>query len=235
RSVVKELAGFKTGGVEMSLFGRCLIVLFFILAGCAVYGQGVTASLDGTVTDPSGAGVPNASVQIQNTASGVIVTVQTANSGHFIAPSLQPGGPYTILVDARGFKRAERAGIPLDVNQQASVDIPLQLGSSSQTVEVTGEAPLLESSSAAIGQVVDNRSIVNLPLNQRNAYSLVFLVPGTTGSVTYQYNSANISINGGRPGSTDILVDGIPSSPPAVNPLHSFAVFPSVDAVNEFK
>jgi hypothetical protein len=214
---------------------RYFPALLFFIAGINLHGQLVTASLEGTVIDPSGSGVPDASVQIQNTATGVTVTVHTSTIGHYVAPSLQPGGPYTILVDVKGFKKAVRSGISLDVNQQATVDIPLQIGSPSQTVEVTGEAPLLEASSAAIGQVVDNRSIVNLPLNQRNAYSLVFLVPGTTGAVSYQYNSANISINGGRPGSTDILVDGIPSSPPAVNPIQSFAVFPSVDAVQEFK
>jgi hypothetical protein len=86
-----------------------------------------------------------------------------------------------------------------------------------------------------LGQVVDNRSIVNLPLNQRNPFALVFLVPGVVGSVGFNFNNSNIQINGGRPGSNEILADGIPSSPPLVNPIQGYSVFPSVDAVQEFK
>lgn len=134
------------------------IALVLAISLNGAFGQVVTASLDGTVTDPSGAGVPHANVEVQNTSTGVSMTVQTSDNGHFVAPSLQPGGPYRIRVTANGFKSAERSGIPLDVNQQATVNIPLELGSSTQTVQVTGEAPLLESSSAAIGQVVDNKS-----------------------------------------------------------------------------
>ena len=220
----------------MGVVSRRLVFMAFpCFLAIVLNGQVVTASLQGTVTDPSGASVPYADVAIKNAATGLTVALHTSGDGHYIAPSLQPGGPYTIVVEAKGFKNTEVIGVGLDVNQQATVDISLQLGGKTETVQVTGEAPLLESSSGAIGQVVDNRSIVNLPLNQRNVYSLVFLVPGTTGSVSTQYNSANISINGGRPGSTDILVDGIPSSPPAVNPVQVFAVFPSVDAVEEFK
>jgi hypothetical protein len=121
------------------------------------------------------------------------------------------------------------------VNQSARIEIQLQVGAASETVKVTGDAPLLEASSATMGQVIDNRNIVNLPLNARNAYSLVFLSAGVTGNVSAQYNSQNISVNGGRPGSSEILVDGIPSAPGLVNPIQGFAVFPSVDSVQEFK
>ena len=109
------------------------------------------------------------------------------------------------------------------------------MGQASDTVEVQADVSQIETSSGAITGLVENRSIVNLPLNQRNPYALVFLLPGATGSVGTAYNSANISINGGRPGSMDILVDGIPASPPLANPIQGFAVFPSVDAVDEFK
>ncbi len=200
-----------------------------------VVGQLVTASLEGTVTDPTGAATPGATVRVRNSSTNVETRVTTGSDGRYFVASLQPGGPYVITVEAAGFKTEERGGVTLEVNQAARVDIALEVGSASETVQVTGEAPLLEASTAAMGQVVDNRSIVNLPLNQRNAYSLVFLVPGVTGGVNAQYNSQNISVNGGRPGSTDILVDGIPSSPPLVNPIQGFAVFPSVESVEEFK
>lgn len=201
----------------------------------AVHAQVVTASLSGLVHDPSGAVIPGASIEVLNTATNFEAHSKTAADGRFAFPSLPPGAPYSVIVEAPGFKRAERSGIVLEVNQQASVDIALQLGISTETVTVTGEAPLLETNTATMGQVIDNRGIVNLPLNQRNPYSLVFLAPGVHGSVSNQYNSDNISINGGRPGSTQILVDGIPSAPPLVQPIQGFAVFPSVDAVQEFK
>ena len=210
-------------------------IFLCVLMGVYVFGQVVTASLEGIVRDPTGAVVPSAHVRIVNTSTNVETQATTNSEGRFFVPSLPPGGRYSVIVEAAGFKKEERTGITLEVNQSARVDISLQIGSATETVKVSGEAPLLEPTTAAMGQVVDNRSVVNLPLNQRNAYALVFLVPGVTGSTSYQFNSANFSMNGGRPGSSDILVDGIPSSPPLVNPIQGFGVFPSVDSVQEFK
>ncbi|MGH9673260.1 MAG: hypothetical protein ACRD44_08765 [Bryobacteraceae bacterium] len=123
----------------------------------------------------------------------------------------------------------------LAVNQAARLDVTLEIGALTETVDVSASALLLETSSAALGQVIGNRSIVNLPLNQRNPYMLVLLVPGVHGNIGFQFNNVNFSVNGGRPGTNEILLDGIPSSPPLVNPLPGFTVFPSVDAVQEFK
>lgn len=202
---------------------------------CRLAAQVSSASLDGTVQDPTGASIANAAIEVLNTSTGVKTSAKTNSEGRFYLASVPPGGPYTILVKAAGFKKEERPGLVLEVNQSARIVITLLVGSSSETILVTSAAPLLETTTAEMGSVITNRSIVNLPLNQRNAYALVFLAPGVTGSVSAQYNSENISINGGRPGSSEILVDGIPSSPPLVNPINGFAVFPSVDAVQEFK
>ncbi len=196
--------------------------------------QTITASLEGNIKDPTGALIAGAQVRVTNTATQMVVVLATDGSGRFLAPSLPPG-PYTITVEATGFKKAERGGITLEVNQSARLEITMVLGSATETVEVTAQAPLLDSSSSAMGQVVDNRNIVNMPLNQRNPYSLVFLSPGVVGSVGNLYNNVNISINGGRPGSTAMMVDGVPSSTPLSNPIQGFTVFPSVDAVQEFK
>jgi hypothetical protein len=226
------------GDDSMLKFVRTAAITVFSLllaVPSGVFSQVVTASLEGTVQDSSGAAVPSAAVKVTNTSTGIVTLASTSQDGRFVMPALQPGGPYTITVTANGFKTDQRAGIKLDVNQSASISITLQVGSATETVEVTAEAPLLESSTAELGSVIGNRSIVNLPLNQRNAYSLVFLAPGVTGTVGYQFNNSNISINGGRPGSSDILIDGIPSSPPLVNPIQGFSVFPSVDSVQEFK
>ncbi|HWD00557.1 MAG TPA: TonB-dependent receptor, partial [Candidatus Sulfopaludibacter sp.] len=206
-----------------------------LLTATAAFGQIVTASLDGTVLDPAGAVVRAAKVKVVNTSTNLEVQGTSNDDGRFSFPSLPPGGPYTVTVEAAGFSTEEQTGLTLEVNQAARLDFHLKIGAASETVRVTAEAPLIEPGTATMGQVINTQAIVNLPLNQRNAYSLVFLAPGVTGSVSNQYNSANISINGGRPGSTDILVDGIPSSPPLANPIEGLAVFPSVDSVQEFK
>jgi hypothetical protein len=210
-------------------------MIALLAAAAGLVGQIVTASLDGTVTDPSGAVVPAAKVKVVNTSTNFEVHATTDTDGRFLFPSLPPGGPYTVTVEAAGFNTEERSGLTLDVNQAARLNIQLRVGSATETVKVTADAPLIEPGTSTMGQVINTQNITNLPLNQRNAYSLVFLAPGVTGSVSNQYNSANISINGGRPGSTDILVDGIPSSPPLANPIEGLSVFPSVDSVQEFK
>jgi len=205
------------------------------MAASSVHAQVITGSITGTILDPAGAAVPSAKVTAQNTLTNLEVHATTDTDGRYTFPSLPPGGPYTIKVVAAGFNTEERAGITLEVNEAARVDITLKIGATSETILVTAEAPLVESTTAAQGQVVTSQSIVNLPLNQRNTYSLVFLAPGVQGDVSFTYNSMNFSINGGRPGTTDILVDGIPSSPMLANPIQGIAVFPSVESVQEFK
>jgi hypothetical protein len=205
-----------------------------VLCTAPIFSQTITASLEGDVRDVSGAVVPAARVQVVNTDTGVVTRLTTGPDGRFIAPSLPPG-PYSVMVEATGFKRADRTGIVLQVNQTARMEVTMEVGAITETVEIRAEAPLLESSSSALGQVIENRSITNLPLNQRNPYALVFLAPGVIGNVRAEFNQANISINGGRPGANEILADGIPSSPPLVNPIQGFTVYPSVDSVQEFK
>ncbi|MFN7934261.1 MAG: carboxypeptidase regulatory-like domain-containing protein [Bryobacteraceae bacterium] len=197
-------------------------------------GQTITASLEGIVTDPTGAVIVGAKVRVISVATNAVSALETDSHGRFLSPSLPPGS-YQVIVEASGFKKAERTGISLQVNQSARLELQLELGAATETVSVNSTAPLLEANSSALGQVVANQSIVNLPLNQRNPFALVFLVPGVVGSVGFNFNNANISINGGRPGSNEILADGIPSAPPLVNPIQGYSVFPSVDAVQEFK
>jgi len=109
---------------------------------------------------------------------------------------------------------AQRTGLVLDVAQAARIQMRLEVGAVNETVEVNSVSPLLSTADSSGGQVVDSRNIMNLPLNTRIAYNLVLLAPGVHGGVGSGYNSVNISVNGGRPGSNEILLDGIPSSPP---------------------
>jgi hypothetical protein len=157
---------------------RALLYVAFLLAGSAAYGQVISASVNGAVLDPAGAAVPNAKVRAKNTATNLEITTQTDGDGRYTFPSLPPGGPYAVTVSAPGFNTEEHSGITLEVTQAARIDFNLKIGAATETVQVTAEAPLVDSTTAAMGQVVSGESIVNLPLNQRNTYSLVFLTPG---------------------------------------------------------
>ena len=212
---------------------RLRILLCFLMASAPAWPQRITASLDGLVRDPSQAVVPGAAVRVTNANTGVVFRTTTDQDGRFQAPSLQPG-PYGVAIEAKGFKRLERSGIVLNVDQTAELDFTLELGATSESVQITGEAPLLDAVSSELGQVVDNQSIVNLPLNQRNPLGLIMLAPNVSGSVGTTMTGLQFNVDGGRSGTTDVLLDGVSSSPPT-DSYNALAIFPSVDAVQEFK
>lgn len=212
-----------------------LMLLFTMLLPVLAAAQIVASALTGTVTDQTGGTVAGAKLTATNTSTGAASSVTSNSSGEFIFPQLAPGGPYTVQVEASGFKTAVRTGIHLDVSQHATLPITMEVGATSETVQVYADAAQVDTTTATVGEVIENRAIDNLPLNQRNVYSLVFLAPGVTGSVNSNYNSLNISIDGGRPGASDVLLDGIPALPPLIVPIGAMAAFPSVDAVQEFR
>ncbi len=213
---------------------RIVLLLAVFLPFTVSRAQNITASLTGVVSDPTGAAVPGARVQIVNTATNVETTVTTRADGSFLAPTLVTG-TYSVVVTANGFKTARRNNVTLDVSETARLDIALEVGTVSESVDVTAQAVLLDSTTSSVGTVVDSNSMANLPLNQRNPFSLAFLAPGVTGSIAVGYNSDNISMNGGRPGSTEVLLDGSPSAPPGGTPINVLSIFPSVDALQEFR
>jgi hypothetical protein len=155
-----------------------MLALALVSAG-AVYGQ-ATAQLTGDVTDNSGAAAPGAEVTATATATGVERKVTTNDSGTYTIPFLAPG-EYRITVQKQGFQTVNRGGVRLEVNQTARLDFTLTVGSVSETVQVTGAAPLIESDSSAIGQVVEKKAIEDLPLNGRNFVQLATLGPGVVG------------------------------------------------------
>ena len=210
------------------------ILVFYFLCAISAAGQSFTGSILGTVKDESGAVVPQATVIITNPAINLRNEVRPDESGNYIAPQLPPG-QYSVEVSAPGFKKFVREGITIQVQQQARIDITLTVGEVTESVVVTSDAPLLESTTSSIGKVVDNRRIVDLPLNTRNVYSLVFLTPGVTGSVGYNYGDMRYSVNGARARTMDTLIDGVSASHATVTGGSGISVFPSVDAVEEFK
>lgn len=203
------------------------------LAALPLRAQRITASLGGTVQDPTGAVVPNATIRITNEATSNVVTETSDGQGHFLAPSLLPA-TYDVEIDATGFKHLLRKGITLDVDQSANLTFALEIGTPTESVQITGENPMLDTEDAEVGQVISGRNIVNLPLNQRNPFSLILLSPGVTGSIGNSFTGLQINVNGGRSGTTDVLLDGVPSAPPT-DDYKALTIFPSVDAVQEFK
>ncbi|MCX6593700.1 MAG: TonB-dependent receptor [Acidobacteria bacterium] len=210
------------------------IIFSLIFVSVTSWAQTATGIITGTVSDSSGAVVAAAKVVITNAATGAKVEVASNSEGTYTAPLLPPGG-YSVAVTASGFKTFEQTGIRLQVQQQARVNVTLQLGAVSDSVSVTADAAVVEATTSSVGKVVDNKRILELPLNTRNVYSLVNLTPGVTGGIGNAHNSVSYSVNGARGGTFDVLVDGSSAAFPTVNGFAGLSVFPSVDAVAEFK
>lgn len=222
---------------------RNLIALLFVLSSfslAVIHAQIVSSSLVGTVTDRSGAAIVNSKVILANEATGSIRTTVTDTQGSYTFTQLPPGS-YRLQASAPGFKQAAATGITLLVDQTARLNLTLELGDVSEKILVTAAAPLLETDTSSVGQVVQQQSIVNLPLNGRNFLQLANTSPGV--SPAYNARSATISnqsgrsdlavhISGGRGDTNSYLIDGVETRSTWFN---SPSVLLSVDAIQEFK
>jgi hypothetical protein len=149
------------------------------LFGCCIslcYGQATTATVEGIVSDSGGAGVSGAAVKVENNATGISRSGQTDSSGRYEFTALNPG-TYQITVEASGFGKKVLTGIILQVSQDARVDIQLQVGQVVDTVEVQAVGALLDTETSSNGTVIDNKKVVELPLSNRQFYSLALLSP----------------------------------------------------------
>ncbi len=154
------------------------LLALLALSAMALLGQQVSATLFGTVTDPAGAVVPDATVTALNPANGRVITSTTQADGSYVIPYLEPAN-YTITVEKTGFAKSEQTGLTLVVNQKSRLDIELKVGTVMTTVEATAAAPLVETGTASIGMTVDSRQVTELPLNTRRFGSLPLLMAGT--------------------------------------------------------
>src|SRR5438552_1206378 len=149
-------------------------VILCVPAACMLaYSQAAfTGTILGTVTDQSGAVLPGAGVTVINQATGERESFLTDESGNYVLSNLKPGG-YQLQVELRGFKRYTRSGLVLNVDQKLRIDVSLNIGEVSEEIQVIEAAPLMQTESASLGQVIDNRNIVDLPLNGRNPYNQI--------------------------------------------------------------
>jgi len=214
--------------VACRLFGAAFIVWPSLL-----FGQSYTGTVSGSVSDASGGVLPHARVSITHQQTDRQESVITDDEGRYTSLPLAPG-PYRVEVGIDGFRRAAR-DVTVQINTTVVADFTLEIGSVTDEVQVRATAPMLESTSGTIGKVVDNRRILELPLNTRNVYSLIFLTPGVAGSIGNNYNSMSYTVNGARPTMMDTVIDGVTASFPTVNGFTGISIFPSVDAIQEFK
>src|SRR5581483_10368153 len=199
-----------------------------------------TATIEGTVRDATGAVVPNATVEVKNTNTGVTRTTTTDTAGRYSALSLAVG-EYEVKAEAKGFRTVVQTGITLVIDRTAVVDFNLSVGQVSETISVTADAPLVESSHAALGEVVQNKQILELPLNGRSYAQLALLTPGVVaggagiGTRTQENavgTSGFFSISGSRPEGNQFTFNG-------VNVTNEFTggtfAYPPIDSIQEFK
>src|SRR5262245_8086917 len=151
----------------MSIRISSLVLLGFAICTQLTFAQVNTATISGTVHDASGAVLPGVSVVIQNQDTGISRTVSTGETGRYSAPALGLGN-YQVTAQLQGFQSQVRSGIALTVGREAVVDFTLAVGAVAQTVEVKGEAPLIELTNANMGGLVDDRTIREMPLNSRS-------------------------------------------------------------------
>src|SRR5947207_4429898 len=159
-----------------SLTVRCLILFVLCAFPFAAFGQTATATLSGTVLDPNGAVVPAANITVTEVATGVQRTATTNDQGAFAIPLLKPS-TYLLQVEHQGFLTAEVRDIILNVGADRALRIQMKVGDVKETVNITGEAPLINES-PAVGTVVDRQFVANIPLNGRSFQSLLTLTPG---------------------------------------------------------
>jgi hypothetical protein len=198
-----------------------------------------TATLQGTVTDPAGAAVPNAKVVASNEATGVLSETVTDSAGEFLFPSLSIGN-YKLEITASGFQKVVLTGLKLDVASTITKNISLTLGQSSQTVEVVAVEPLVNTSSNEIGQVINDKTVQQIPLNGRHFTDLSLLTPGTLTPPANGFLSAplrgqgsfGINTAGQREDTTNWLVNGVNLNDNVQNQL---TFQPPIDTLAEYK
>jgi carboxypeptidase family protein len=218
-----------------------LFSVLLLLIAPSIFAQAVSGTILGTVTDPTDAVVTGAKVTLTHSATGYTRTIVSDSAGEYIAPSL-PSGIYSISAEATGFRKIIIANVRLDVDQKARVDLKLQVGTASEEITVEGGAALVQTDTSDLSGTVNETQIKNLPLNGRDFVQLTRIIPGVmrgipganidgAGSLAWRA-SASFSANGLRTRDNTFLLDGVDNNETWLN---SVVIFPSIDALEEFK
>jgi hypothetical protein len=212
------------------------VFALFVVFTSHAYAQ--TATVVGTVTDPTGAVVANATIKLTNLETGLATNVVTAGDGQFVAPGLAVGH-YTISTTANGFKSSLKTGIVLSVGDRVRIDFQLQVGTAQQTVTVEADELHLQTDTGEVSDVITSRQVEQLETNGRSIYTLINLTPGASGlqgddqAPTSVSGNANVSFNGQRMSHNIYLMDG--GEDDDRGGAGTFSVVPSLEAIGEFQ
>ncbi len=226
-------------GLAVRRYGAHLAILFaafFVIFAAQALAQ--EATIVGTVTDPSGAAVPNASITVTNVETGQVRNLTSSSDGQFVVPDLHIGR-YTVRAQGAGFKVVEQKDIVLSVNDRARIDFKLQVGSISEQVTVEAAAIAVQADTGEVSDVITGQQLSQLSTNGRSMYSLISLTPGaSSGQSDFQIptpvgGDANVSFNGMRESHNLYLLDGSESSDRGG--AGGSDVMPSMDAIAEFR
>ncbi len=216
----------------------CILIATVLLLLLPAFGQSTGGRIIGRVSDSTGAVITGANVSLVNEATGVSRQTKTDQSGDYTFVEVAPGN-YRVEYVLQGFKKDIRTNVTLDVNQVVTLNATMQPGATQETVEVTSEAPLVDTTSTQLGAVVDDRSVSQLPLNARDTYQFLQLQPGVTSTVgtgnqiVYGSDKAgSVSVNGGRGRANNFSVNGGDANDQFVNLP---TVQPSPDSIQEFR
>jgi hypothetical protein len=216
----------------------CLTLVVLICGANATFAQEVTATISGTVTDPSGAAVVGANVTAKSVERGITYTGVTNDSGIYRLSQL-PVGSYDLKIEKTGFQTALYPAFVLTMNQIARIDVELKVGQVSQTIEVTGAAPVLKTEATQVDTIINSATNDNLPLASRNYVQLTLLAPGSVSTDPSSFNNGNNTggyggrplINGNREQANNFLLDGMDNNQVSDNLL---GYTPAPDAIQEF-
>jgi Carboxypeptidase regulatory-like domain len=228
----------KPSRMKRSLAGLSSVVILCLISSALMWSQSTGGRILGRVADATGAVLSGVKVTATNEATGVTLESHTNDSGDYGFPQV-PLGTYTLSFDLTGFKTNVRKGIQVELNQVVTFNSTLEIGQTQEVVEVTSEAPLVDTTSTQLGAIVNNKSVNELPLNQRDAYQFLQLQPGvqsqlgSSGGTFYGSDAAgSVSVNGGRGRANNFNVNGGDANDQFVN---SAAIQPSPDAIAEFR
>jgi Carboxypeptidase regulatory-like domain/TonB dependent receptor-like, beta-barrel len=225
----------------MTILRMCALATCFI-AFCQSLAAQDFGRIVGTITDSTGAAIPNISVTVRSVDTNVSKTFAANEQGRFTANNLAPG-TYEVDSEAPHFKRFSQTGITVHVGETIEVPVQMVVGSSSESVTVTSDAPVLETATSSTGAVIESKLIGDLPLNERQPFTLAVLAPGVIPNrqivnAAQPFNRApNFSISGGRGDTNEILLDGTPNTIPegSTGGFRAVTIFPTVEGMQEFK
>ncbi|MSV28610.1 MAG: TonB-dependent receptor [Bryobacterales bacterium] len=211
-------------------------IICLIFTAILAFAQTDTATVTGVVTDASGAAVPNALIEAASQTTGASYKAQSNETGVYVLTAL-PIGSYSVSITRQGFQTVRRPNVGVSAGTRARLDVSLRVGAVNEVIEVTADVPLLEAETSSLGQVVENKTITQMPLNGRNYQKLATLAPGVLPSRARNFVDDSFAVNGANMWQNQFVLDGADNTNyfTGVVVASNQVVKPSIDAIQEFK